>query len=291
MKIAVYCRNVNSQDAEFANEMIHTLLQDDHEVWVVKHLDTTSDDIQRFDNHNHLKNSGAIDFLFSLGGDGTFLEAAAIVGDLGIPIVGINTGRIGFLTGINKKDFQSAYQALQNGQFTIESRALLHLECADVKNLPSHFALNDITLHSAGDSFLAKFNVNIDNDTLNTYWADGLIIATPTGSTAYSLSCGGPILIPSTEGNVITPIASHSLSVRPVVVPNRHEITVTVAGRGQSAILTMDSHRIELPIPVTIKITKETFSIRTVRFERMDFFTVIREKLYWGADKRNEEGR
>lgn len=289
MKIAVYCRDLDADDAQFADSVINTLLQDQHEVLVTERLKEDFYNTERFDNHHDLKNSGVIDFLFSLGGDGTFLEAASLVGDLKIPIVGINTGRIGFLTGINKKDFQKAYQALQENRFSIEERSLLHVACNDVDVLPSSFALNDITLHSLGESFLSNFNVKIDGEMLNSYWSDGLIISTPTGSTAYSLSCGGPILLPATKANVITPIASHSLSVRPIVVPSQHEITVTVGGRGEHAILTMDFHRVELPIPATVRITKEEFNIHSVRFESIDFFTVIREKLYWGADKRNEE--
>lgn len=288
MKIAVYCRDLDADDAQFADFVIGTLLQDQHEVLVTERLKEEFYNTERFYNHDDLKNSGGIDFLFSLGGDGTFLEAASLVGDLKIPIVGINTGRIGFLTGINKKDFLKAYQAIQQKRFSIEERSLLHATCNDVKVLPSSFALNDITLHSMGESFLSNFNVKIDGETLNSYWSDGLIISTPTGSTAYSLSCGGPILLPATEANVITPISSHSLSVRPIVVPSQHEITVTVGGRGVHAILTMDFHRVELPIPATVKITKEKFTIRSVRFENIDFFTVIREKLYWGVDKRNE---
>ncbi|MDL2297171.1 NAD(+)/NADH kinase [Bacteroidales bacterium OttesenSCG-928-B11] len=288
MKIAVYCRNSNIDDAEFADFVIQTLLNDGHEIWAAAHLKTTFPNIQPFDNHNDLKTAKAIDFLFSLGGDGTFLEAASIVGDLNIPIVGINTGRIGFLTGINKKEFANACQALQESRFTIESRALLHIDAQGVENLPASFALNDVSLHSANTSFLSNYNVKIDGEVLNSYWSDGLIIATPTGSTAYSLSCGGPILLPATGANVITPIASHSLSVRPIVVSSEHEIEITVCGRGDRAILTLDFHRMEIPVPSTIKITKEKFDIKTVRFEGIDFFSVIREKLFWGADKRNE---
>lgn len=288
MKIAVYSRDVSMSDENFIDYMVRMLLQENHQVWVAHHVNVNFSKIQRFKDYLDLKEIPDFDFVFAVGGDGTFLEAASIVADLKIPIVGINTGRIGFLTGINKKDFLSAYYLLQEDKYTIEERSLLHLECDAAVDLPTSFALNDITLHSAGESFLSNYRVEIDGSLLNSYWADGLIIATPTGSTAYSLSCGGPILLPSTKGNIITPIASHSLSVRSVVIPSQHEISVTILGRGKQAILTMDSHRIEIPVPATVKITQEKFNIRFVRFGSVDFFKVIREKLYWGADKRNE---
>lgn len=288
MKIAIYSRNYCRGDEDFVQHVVDFLSASQHEIWIEKSFSEKFPDLNSFYNYTDLAGKPDIDFLLSLGGDGTLLEAASIIKDLNIPIVGINTGRIGFLTGINKNDFESAFHMLQEGSYEVEERALLHVETDSGMQLPSHFALNDVTLHSSNIPYINTINVWIDDQKVNTYWADGLIIATPTGSTAYSLSCGGPILLPSTRANVITPIASHSLSVRPIVIPDHQTITITIEGRSKSLILTLDSHRVELPNPATITISKEVFSTKTVRFKSIDFFSVIREKLMWGLDKRNE---
>ena len=286
MKIALYSKNVSREDVDFLSYVVKFLENKHHEILIHRHFGDYFPSLPTFCDHPSLKEQ-AVDFLFSLGGDGTLLDTASIVRDLEIPIVGINTGRIGFLTNINKKDFEEACAMLQQGLFVIEERALLHLECEKLSN-GSCFALNDITVHSSNNSYLSTIKVWIDSQKVNTYWGDGLIIATPTGSTAYSLSCGGPIILPSTNVNVITPIASHSLSVRPIVVSADKEITLTIEGRNEYFVLTYDSHRVELPNATTIKISKETFAIKTVRLDSTDFFSVIREKLMWGLDKRNE---
>ena len=288
MKIALYSKNVSREDADFLSYVVKFLENKQHEILIHRHFGDYFPSLPVFYDHSSLKEH-TVDFLFSLGGDGTLLDAASIVGNSDIPIVGINTGRIGFLTNINQKDFEEAFAMLQQSLFTIEERALLRLEC---EALPagSCFALNDITVHSSNSSYLSAIKVWIDGQKVNTYWGDGLIIATPTGSTAYSLSCGGPIILPSTHVNVITPIASHSLSVRPIVVSADKEIILTIEGRNDSFTLTYDSHRVELPNASTITISKETFTIKTVRLDSTDFFSVIREKLMWGLDKRNETG-
>ena len=287
MSIAIYSKNSHDEDVEFLSSIIHFLEERNYELLIFHHFKDQFPSLPCFANYDDLKKETSVDFLFSFGGDGTFLNAASIIGDLNIPIVGINTGRIGFLTNINKSDFERAFCMLQEDNYQIEERTLLHIESSDVSSWPCQFALNDITLHSSGESYLNTINVWIDGQKVNTYWADGLIVATPTGSTAYSLSCGGPIILPSTDVNVITPIASHSLSVRPIVVPANQEISITIEGRSDYFILTIDSHRMELPNPSSLSITKEKFTIKTVRFDSMDFFSVIREKLMWGLDRRN----
>lgn len=290
MKVAIYSRNSGSEDSAFVRHMVDYMRNLHNEIWIGQNLADQFPELPYFSNSRDLHRIPDLDFLFSLGGDGTLLESAGIVADCNIPVVGINTGRIGFLTGINKNDFEQAYQMLEKGQYDLEERSLLHVETDHSNSLSYNFALNDITVHSYGDISLSTITVWVNGKKVNTYWADGLIIATPTGSTAYSLSCGGPIIMPYSDVNVITPIASHSLSVRPIVVPADHEIKMCIEGRSEQFLLMMDYQRTALPNPATITITREKFTIKTVRFHHVDFFTVIREKLMWGLDKRNEHG-
>ena len=288
MKVAIYSRNFYQEEAEFIRSVFCFLTERNCEIIVSTNLLRLFPDTSYFEKNEDLKKTGNVDFFLSLGGDRTMLESANIVRDLQIPVVGINTGRIGFLTGVNKNDFESAFHLLSKGDYLIEDRTLLHLETEHSHAFPCHFALNDITLHASGDVLLNTIKVWINGKLVNTYWADGLIVATPSGSTAYSLSCGGPIITPDSQVNVITPIASHSLSVRPIVVSSNDVIKVEMSGRTENFLLTLDHHRTELPNPAAITISKELFTIKTVRFPDRDFFTVIREKLMWGVDRRND---
>ncbi len=287
MKFSVYSEKSHSDDLNFIESVFSFLIKQEHEVMANVKLAAFFPGISYYEKQEDLKKVGNINFFLSLGGDGTLLKSSSLVGNLDIPIVGINTGRIGFLTGVNKSDFEKAYHHLIKGDYTLENRTLLHLETDYPHVLPNNFALNDITLHASGEE-LSSIKVWINDRFLNTYWANGLIIATPTGSTAYSLSCGGPIIVPDSQVNVITPIASHSLSVRPIVVSSEDVIRVEIGGRADNFLLTLDHYRAELPNPAKITVSKENFTIKTVRFDEKDFFTVIREKLMWGLDRRNK---
>ena len=293
MRIAVYIRNYLEEAAPFIGSVFEflknngcelVLYEPFYEEWK-QSWDSCS--YKTFANTDELMESFPIDYLFSIGGDGTFLDAANIVGNSEVPVVGINTGRIGFLASINRNNFKECLELLLRGEFEIEKRALLHVNCDSSEPLPSHFALNDVTIHPSVDGSINSITVWMDDKKINTYWADGLIVATPTGSTAYSLSCGGPILPPSADVVVITPIASHSLSVRPIVLPASATIRVLVESRTKQFSLSVDSHKTILPHRSNIIITKEKFYINSVRFLSADFFSVIREKLLWGIDKRN----
>jgi NAD+ kinase len=294
MKIAVFYRKHSENDKEFIVAALQFLK--DKEVQLVVHEKLTNksyleDIIQNctvFSTHEDLELIPDIDFLFSFGGDGSFIAATKLVGNLNIPMVGINTGRIGFLTTITKKSFEQQFQLLSKKRFTIEKRKLLHLETD--KNLPleNSCALNDISVRAMEEDSVCGIEVWLNNIHLNTYWADGLIVATPTGSTAYSLSCGGSIIHPASQVNIITPIASHSLNIRPIVVNANDEIKIQVHSRGTDKFsLAIDNERIIAPTSATLIIKKEDFEISMVRFHNTDFFTVIREKLLWGIDLRN----
>lgn len=289
MKIAAYCRNVDDDNLEFVRKALKLVKKGNHELLLHEYFKSVvvDEDVLWFSTYQDLKDAAPVDFMLSFGGDGSFIDAANILADLGIPLVGVNTGRIGFLTSITKKNFEEYWNLLETGCYTIEERSLLHID-ADV-NLPLQhtFALNDISIHNTEVNSITGVKLWVNDLPANTYWADGLIVATPTGSTAYSLSCGGPIIHPQTQVNVITPISSHSLAVRPIVVSNNDVLKIEVLSRNEKFLLTVDSERITLENPITLTISKENFTIKTTRFLKSDFYSVIREKLLWGIDLRN----
>jgi NAD+ kinase len=228
-----------------------------------------------------------VDFLFSIGGDGTLLDATGLVGDSGIPVAGINIGRLGFLSGISKEMILPALQALQNGDFLLEKRSLLLLESPEGLFGKSCFAMNEITVYKPQVISMLAIKAWINDQFLNAYWADGLIIATPTGSTAYSLSCNGPILTPDAEAFLITPIASHNLTVRPIVIRDDSVIRLKVEGKSDHYLVSLDSRNQEIRHDTELVIRKAPFGINLLRLRDKNFFLTIREKLNWGLDNRN----
>ncbi|PXX98953.1 NAD kinase [Marinifilum breve] len=229
-----------------------------------------------------------VDFVFSIGGDGTFLEAVTIVRDAGIPIVGINSGRLGFMADIAQDEIPQALSDIFEGNYTIEERSLLQLETSKNGLFPEfNYALNEFTVHKTDTASMITIHTYLNNEYLNSYWADGLIIATPTGSTAYSLSVGGPILIPNTQNFIISPISPHNLTVRPIVVPNYHEITLKVEGRSDSYLASLDSRSCTFDSSIELKIKKSDFKIRVLKLRTHSFYGTLRNKLMWGVDKRN----
>ncbi|MBR4917700.1 MAG: NAD(+)/NADH kinase [Bacteroidales bacterium] len=285
MKFALYCRQRGEE--EFTRTVVNYLKQQGCDVTVHGNYPSVDGCLECYNTHQDLAKQGPIDFMVSIGGDGSFIDAANLVGDLDIPLVGINTGRIGFLSGIKKENFKECLQMLEQGRFTLEERSLLHIESSEPLALSHSFVINDITVRATDADAINAITVRAGEQKVNTYWADGLIIATPTGSTAYSMSCGGPILHPRSDVQVLTPIASHSLSVRPIVIPADIELTVEVSSRTGNYSLALDTERLVVPDHVKLHIRKEQFYIQTVLFENTDFYDIIREKLLWGLDKRN----
>ena len=231
--------------------------------------------------------TNAIDLIITLGGDGTILKATNLVQDLDIPIMGINMGRLGFLANIEKSKTLSAVDSIIAGDFFTEERSMLSLQ----SNLPLFedmpFALNDFTVHKRDTSSMITITVMVDDKYLNSYWADGLIFSTPTGSTGYSLSCGGPIISPDSGNIVITPIAPHNLNVRPIVISNDAEISIRVEGRSENFLCTMDSRYETITAEHKITLTKCPFRTKLAHLNGTDFMQTIREKMLWGLDKRN----
>lgn len=228
-----------------------------------------------------------VSFLLSLGGDGTFLKSFMVAKNKSIPMVGINSGRLGFLSDISRDEIEKALNNILEGNIIIDERTVLELEI--VKNGVSEFfyALNEITVTKLDSASMINIHAFVNGEFLNTYWADGLIIATPTGSTAYSLSAGGPILSPDSENFVICPIAPHNLTVRPMVVPDHHSITLQVEGRGLHFLTSIDSKSETIYFTEILKIKKASFKVKTIRLKDHTFFSTLRNKLMWGADKRN----
>ena len=229
------------------------------------------------------------DFLFCVGGDGSMLKAISFLKRNQIPILGINIGRLGFLTGIQKEKLNKGINSLKSKNYSLVKRDLLTIKINGKVNLEFPCALNEITVSRKNTASLISIETSIDKIKLSKYWADGLIIATPTGSTGYNLSSGGPIMLPETPSILITPIAAHNLNVRPLVIPNESIIELEVDGQGTGSehFLSLDSKLISIPYKTKIIISKASFSVRTVQFQKNEFYNDLSEKLFWGLDKRN----
>jgi NAD+ kinase len=229
----------------------------------------------------------SIDCVISLGGDGTLLDTVTFVRDKGIPVLGINYGRLGFLANMGREDLHFAIKALAERTYVTDNRTLIHLDA----NLPLFddvpYGLNEFTLQKKDSSSMIKIHTYLNGEFLNTYWADGLIVATPTGSTGYSLSCNGPIVFPDSGSFVITPVAPHNLNIRPIVVPDTNIISFEVEGRTDSFICTLDSRRMVVPKEAQLAVKKEKFGINLIRLNENNFLQTLRNKLSWGLDKRN----
>jgi len=229
----------------------------------------------------------SIDFMISLGGDGTLLDTVTLIQDKGIPVLGINYGRLGFLATIGREDLNSAIKALVERTYVLDKRTLIHLD-ADLPlfgNTP--YALNEFVLHKKDTSPMIKIHTYLNGEFLNTYWADGLIVATPTGSTGYSLSCNGPVVFPDSGNFVITPVAPHNLNIRPIVVPDDNIISFEIESRTEGFLCSMDSRRELVPKEAQLAVKKEKFRIKLVRLNENNFLQTLRNKLSWGLDKRN----
>lgn len=227
------------------------------------------------------------DMLLSLGGDGTMLDTVCFVGDSNIPIVGINLGRLGFLAAIPEEDMEVAVMSLVRGSYTIEKRALIHLDSSIPLFDGAPFALNEFTLHRKDSSSMIKIHTYLNGEFLNTYFADGLIVCTPTGSTGYSLSCGGPVVFPQASSFVITPVAPHNLNTRSIVVPDDSVISFEIEGRAEQFLCTLDARTESITSQIQLAVKRENFTVSLLRPDEHNFLKTIRQKLYWGIDRRN----
>jgi NAD+ kinase len=292
IKTAIYGRKFDTKDTPYIQNFINILEQKKIHFRVYdsfyENLKTAGIKFasrpKLFADHKELASA---DYLFSLGGDGTLLDTITLVRDSQIPIMGINTGRLGFLSSISKEAVEMAINNLLEKNFLLDPRTLIKLNTEKQLFGELNYALNEITIHKKDTASMIVIHTYIDGEYLNSYWADGLIISTPTGSTGYSLSCGGPIIVPGTDNFVLNPIAPHNLNVRPIVVPASSEIKLKVEGRNQHFWVTLDSRSETIDASTELIITKAGFKIKLVKLHDQNFFKTIRNKLMWGIDKRN----
>ncbi|GAA4738725.1 NAD kinase [Flavisolibacter ginsenosidimutans] len=292
MKVAIYSRVFESTQLtdlqlffdELEKEKIDPVIFFDFYEQAAPHLRISSS-TQTFSHHSEL--TADIDFLISLGGDGTLLDTVTLVRDKNIPVVGINFGRLGFLASIGRTEMAEAVKALARRSYIIDKRSLVHLD----SNIPLFndvpYALNEFAIHKRDIAPMVKIHTYINGELLNTYWSDGLILATPTGSTGYSLSCAGPVVFPESRSFVLTPIAPHNLNVRPIVIPDNAIISFEIESRSDEVICALDSRRELVDKNVLLAVRKENFSVNLVRLNENNFLQTLRNKLSWGLDKRN----
>ncbi|HAW19866.1 MAG TPA: NAD kinase [Flavobacteriales bacterium] len=229
----------------------------------------------------------AFDVMISVGGDGTMLECATLICDSELPILGLNTGRLGFLSSISLEHMREAIDQIVSGAFMTDHRSLIKLETEQGIFGKENFALNELTVHKKDTQSMIVIHAYVDGKFLNTYWADGLIIATPTGSTAYSLSCGGPIILPSSSNFIITPVAPHNLNVRPVLISDQSTVTLRVEGRSENFLISLDSRSATIEAQTVLTLSKHSFGVNLIRLKNHSFLKTLRNKLNWGLDKRN----
>jgi len=227
------------------------------------------------------------EFIFSVGGDGTFLQSVLTIRNFSIPVIGVNAGRLGFLADISEDQVNLALDQIFGKNSKIVERSMLEVDFSDSENIDFNYALNEMTVLKTDNSSMLNITAYINGEFLNNYWADGLIIATPTGSTAYSLSVGGPILTPNSENFVITPLAPHNLTIRPIVVPDNAEIKLKVEGRGTHFLTSLDSRSAPVEFSTILKVKKAGFKLKTLELPEQPFFNTLRTKLMWGIDRRN----
>lgn len=292
MKVAIYSRVIDDEQYskvqqlldELAKENIHPVIYKPFYEMIQSSVRFT-DKTTVFSDSNDLTDS--IDFLISLGGDGTLLDTVTLVREKNIPVLGINFGRLGFLASIGSKELHIAVQSLVKRTILIDKRSLIHLDASKPLFGDVPYGLNEFAIHKTDTSPMIKIHTYLNGEFLNTYWADGVIVATPTGSTGYSLSCNGPVVFPESSSFVITPVAPHNLNVRPIIVPDDNIISFEIEGRTDHFICALDSRKELVDKKVQLAVRRESFTLSLVRLNENNFLQTLRNKLSWGLDTRN----
>jgi NAD+ kinase len=292
MKVAIYSRVIDDDQHnkvqqlldELAKENIHPVIYKPFFEMIQSSVRFT-DKTTVFSDSNDL--TDAIDFLISLGGDGTLLDTVTLVREKNIPVLGINFGRLGFLASIGSKELHIAVQSLVKRTILIDKRSLIHLDASKPLFGDVPYGLNEFAIHKTDTSPMIKIHTYLNGEFLNTYWADGVIVATPTGSTGYSLSCNGPVVFPESSSFVITPVAPHNLNVRPIIVPDDNIISFEIEGRTDHFICALDSRKELVDKKVQLAVRRESFTLSLVRLNENNFLQTLRNKLSWGLDTRN----
>lgn len=289
MKIGIHGKEFTRQSAPFIQRIFEILSE--HELYIsakfaaaLKHPVFKKFRFTVYQPGDSVKH---IERFISIGGDGTLLESVSHIGTAEIPVLGINTGRLGFLATISREETEHALAQVVNGSFTLDKRALLRLDSSQDIFGKLNFGLNDFTIVKKDTSSMITIHTYIDGEFLNSYWADGIIVATPTGSTGYSLSCGGPLIFPRSGNFVITPVSPHNLTVRPIVVADSSQISFKVEGRSKKFLVSLDSRIATIDSAIDLKVMKADFKVNLVQLEGQHYFKTLRQKLNWGLDVRN----
>jgi NAD+ kinase len=292
MKVGIYGQTNNETTIKYTEYLIEILQDRKIDFFLEKNFcegfeDASGTGYPIFDGYEGLDKS--FDVFFTVGGDGTFLRSVTLVRDLEIPIIGINTGRLGFLATVPKENISVAVEQICKKEFRIGKRSLLSVSSSDENDDfgALNFALNEVSVSRKNTASMIKVDTYLDKEFLTTYWSDGLIVSTATGSTGYSMSCGGPIISPNSKSLVLTPIAPHSLAVRPLVIPEQTKIELNIDSRVDEVLLTLDSRMYTIGNKSRVFIERSKFSIRTIHLKNQTFIKTLREKLLWGEDKRN----
>ena len=294
MKVAIYGQYYQNSTEPIINDIFVFFNKNNVEMIIESHFlmmlnerKIVENKYKTFTSHTELDSS--FDMLISIGGDGTILRAATLVQDSGVPILGINAGRLGFLATVQKENIATFLQLVLDKKYTISKRTLLSLSSSSPnKSIEEmNFAMNEITVSRKDTTSMITIDTYLNGEYLNSYWADGLIISTPTGSTGYSLSCGGPILTPDVKSLVITPLAPHNLNARPLVVPDETEIRLKVTGREANYLVSLDSRVTSVKNESILTLKKTPFEINMVEIQGETFLKTLRNKILWGEDKRN----
>ncbi|MDT7829602.1 NAD kinase [Pricia sp. S334] len=293
MKVALFSQTYQEDTSEYVVELLDELHKEDAEVWIETDFYSYLSENRASKTYSTFTNTEGLDESFdmfvSFGGDGTILRATTFVRDLGIPIVGVNTGRLGFLSTFNKEEVRKVVQEFKSGRYSIIERSLVEVnsgsEFPELNDL--NFALNEVAVSRKDTTSMITIETHLDGEYLTSYWADGLIVSTPTGSTGYSLSCGGPVIVPTAKSLVLTPIAPHNLNARPLVISDETLIRLKVSGREENHLISLDSRLASVPNGKEINIRKADFVIKMVEYTSESFLKTIRNKLLWGEDRRN----
>lgn len=294
MKIAIYIRQYTAENESILQQLFSLFTSDDQvyiEQEILSELQLRSDTFnsaKSFASFEDLNTS--YDVMLTIGGDGTLLKGITYVRSLQIPILGINAGRLGFLATAHKDDLPNVLEQLRKGDYQVVERSVIEAVFADTGEPVDtvNFALNEITVTRKNTASMITVDTELNGDYLCSYWADGLIIATPTGSTGYSLSCAGPVILPTAKNFVLTPIAPHNLSARPVIIPEDAEVKLSISGREKKFLMSLDSHIKSIPNKQSIIVRKAPFVVKMIRLEGDSFIKTLRTKLLWGEDKRNK---
>jgi len=291
MKIGVHGKEFTRQSAPFISRIFEILTQHQAELFVSSKfagfLKQAAFKNYRWNTYQPNDSLAELELLISIGGDGTLLESVSHIGKTQIPVLGINTGRLGFLATISRDETESALEQVLKKSFTLDKRAVLRLDTEQKIFGNLNFALNDFTVVKKDSSAMITIHTFIDGEFLNSYWADGIIVSTPTGSTGYSLSCGGPLIFPRSGNFVLTPVSPHNLTVRPIIVSDTSEISFQVDGRSKKFLVTLDSRIATVDNTVKLTIRKADFIVNLIQLEGHHYFKTLRQKLNWGLDIRN----